>query len=150
MVDYHFICAVYFSDDVPSGEDLAKLWSGLGVLGDWPVELSFVCRGDTEVSLRQKSTLGTALLGDIFVSKADKIISAGASSFRKNAHNAILDSDVNFIFSRDNTWNGYPLPASLSLSVSDQLIQQIGSGTLLSMLRRFFDITDVYAPIQDW
>jgi hypothetical protein len=79
--------------------------------------------------------------------QADKIVSAGASSVRPDAYNATLDSDLNFTFNRNGRWDGQIAPAILQLSVSGQLIQQVGSGTLLSLLRRIFEVADRHTPI---
>jgi hypothetical protein len=146
-VDYHLICAIYFCDALPSGADLAQLWTGLKVLGSYPVEMSFVCQGDTEMSPLPNSTLGSPLLSDVFVSRADKIISAGASSVRPEAHNATLDSDLNFTFNRTGRFDGQGTPAILLLSISGQVIQAVGSTALLGLLRGLFDVADHHSPI---
>ncbi len=146
-VDYHLICAIYFSDAGPPGGELARLWTGFQKLGSYPVEMSFISEGDTQGSPLPNSTLGSPLLSEMFVSKADTLISAGASSFRLDAHNAALDSDVNFIFQRNGRFNGQATPTRLELSVSDQAIQAVGSTVILALLKNLFDVADQYNPI---
>ena len=146
-VDYHLICAIYFSDNGPSGGDLAQLWTALEVLGKLPVEMSVACKGDTEASPLRHSMLGSPLLSEVLVSKADGVISAGASSVRPDARNAILDSDLNFRYSRNETWDGQIVPASLRFSVSGQLLEQVGSGSFLALLNRLIEVADRYTPI---
>jgi hypothetical protein len=146
-VDYHLICAIYFCDAGPSGADLARLWTGLEALGSYPVEISFVCEGDTEMSSLPDSTLGSPLLSEVFVSRADKIISAGASSVRPDAYNATLDSDLNFTFNRTGRFDGQATPDILKLSFSGQVIQAVGSTVLLALLRGLFEVVDQHSPI---
>jgi hypothetical protein len=145
-VDYHLICVAYFSKDMPSGSDLAELWSSLSVLGNRRVKASYVLRGDTKISKLKALTLGSPVLGDFLISRGSEI-SIGASSVRRDAGNAILDSDLNFIFSTKGTWDGGPTPGHIELSISAQVLEQAGLRAVLQTVRSFFEITDRSSPI---
>src|SRR5688572_14522593 len=102
-VDYHMICVVYFSDDVPTGSELAKLWTGLAVLGDHRAEIHLSGRGAPAASSLKKCKLGADNVADALIA-ADQIDLLSISAVRSGAQNAVLDSDVNFGFKRDGVW----------------------------------------------
>ncbi|HEV3256344.1 MAG TPA: hypothetical protein VG013_05635 [Gemmataceae bacterium] len=146
-VDYHLICVLYFSEQVPSGLDISLVWGALRVLGNRSVDLSFFLRGDTEISTVEKSTLGAPALNEVLVSKGDQLLSAAAASVRDDAANAILDSDVNFLFKRAGKWDGQTMPPILTLSVSADVIEQVGMETIIGVLKRVFNVADRSSPI---
>jgi hypothetical protein len=116
------------------------------VLGDRPVEMSVMCRGDTE-SADQRSTLGSPSFGDLLVARDGQVASAGADSVRRNAANAVLDSDVSFGFKRDGVWDGQAAPPMIRLSVSNQVAEQAGASVVTDLLRRVHEVVDGYSPI---
>jgi len=146
-VDYHLICAIYFVNDGPSGTDLADLWSCLSRLDNRSVQISFMRRNDTDISTLKDSKLGSLELSEILIEKGNHLTSIGTSLVRTDAINAISDSDVNFQFSRNEIWNGQQAPAILKLSVSSQVIEQVGIKSMLEILNSFFHVADLSAPI---
>jgi len=145
-VDYHLICVIYLSDRVPSSDSIAQLWTALAALGDLPVESSIFCNDGKTYNLAD-SVLGSFKLNELLLDKADEVISVGASSFKSAAKNAVLDSDVNFGFGRNQIWDGQQGPAVLYLSISGQIIDQAGLHIVVDILRQFFNVADSYSPI---
>ncbi len=146
-VDYHLICSIYFSDEIISGTEIAQLWTTLRALGGRSVEMSFVCRGDTDISNLENSLLGSPALSKVLVARGDQMASVGAAVVRPDAGNAITDSDVNFGFVRDGIWDGEHAPATLDLSISGHVIEQVGTETILGVVKHFFDVADRCSPI---
>ncbi len=146
-VEYHLICVIYFAESQPTGSDLAELWAVLGDLGERPADISYMFAGDRHVSNLGESKLGSPVLNQILGKDADKLQSIGADCIRRNARDAILDSDFNFGFSRNDTWNGEPVPAKVEFSISGQMLEDVGSSVVLDVLKRFFEVADRRSPI---
>jgi hypothetical protein len=146
-VAYHVICVIYFSEGVPSGREIAQLWAALAALGDLSAEISVFRRGDTEPLDLADSPLGSPEFSEVLIASGEDIQSAGASCFWPDAHNAISDSDVNFMFDSDAICDGVEAPPMLALSVSGQVIERIGRTDVIHILRRFCDVADAFSPI---
>lgn len=147
-VDYHLACAIYFRDRTPSAADLARAWAALAPLSHRRASTSIRCRGDKkEATFKGSAPLGSPDFSAELMTRGPRITWAGASLVRRGARNAILDSDVNFEFSRNEIWDGKTAPPSLQLSVCGPVLEEKGSEVILRILRTWFELLDSYSPI---
>jgi hypothetical protein len=146
-VEYHLICVTYFSHDVPTSENIALAWTSLRALGNIPMEMSMFCRGETKSSRLDESLVGSPAMSELLIARGDEVLAASACSVRPDAKNAVSDSDVTFIFSRNQIWEGQEAPAILELSVSGQVLEQVGTTAMCDVLKGVLDLVDRNSPI---
>ena len=146
-VDFHIITVIYFIDPGLAASDVGRLWLCLEPLGRYRAQTHVFKKGDVKSSHKKSIRVGSPDYLDCILSAKANLISLASSSFRKDAHNAILDSDINFIYSADRKWDGRDAPTELCLSLSGQVVESIGVDVTLGIVRSLFEISDAYSPL---
>jgi hypothetical protein len=137
---------MYFERQIPSGTDMREMWTALSALGEYTAETSYFRSDVKELFKLQASPLGSTEFGQVLANHTEHLSHAGASSVRPDAQNAILDSDVNFAFTRNRIWYGHPTPPAVSLSISNRIVKLVGTETIMSVIKLFIETADHAHP----
>jgi hypothetical protein len=140
QVPYHLIAVMYlFRDDCLTGRALHRIWKTLGAFPADPIGVTVKLEGGTRVSL--DTTIASPTLVSIMPENENAIAFFASSCFRKDARNAVYDSDLNLSFKRSGPWQGFPAPGSISLSISADFIEQLSLDQLIVILHTFVKVT---------
>jgi hypothetical protein len=147
LVEYHVIFESYFrpENSVPA-QTIADIWGLLAELGSLRAEAGINYQGNAGNSCGP-TELGSRQMRERIENSVDVITLVGASVARTNsARDAVRDSDVNFLYSPDEVWEGSPTWGHVGLSVSGQIFEQVSSDKILRLFRRILELLEPAKP----